>query len=241
MLGRQPNGKELQQVFAFDYLNETNELQLDETTRLVEDLGRELVTDRVSAKLTPALRDIDAQFTAMGGKPQSDSLQRSYIAFLELKRQVAQLESDAPVKESFTFEPRANAHATDPIKSAVYTVHDWNATLARVDDLGKRLQPIQDSLQTARLFSPKDPIPWLPVVTQITFLMVAMAGWIKGYHNEKGLWTIGTLVVGSMILSVFLVFYSKETLINILCQSFAPGGFILYWLAKNKGWLGRHP
>ena len=240
MLGHEPNGKLLQQVFAYDYLNTVNELQLDEATRLVEELGRELVMDRVSTQLSPALREIDTQFAAMEGKPQSDSLQRSYIAFLELKRQVAHLESEAPVKESFTFEPKASAFASNPIKSVVYTIHDWNAALAKIDDLKRQLQPIQDSLQTARLFSPKDPIPWLPVVTQITFLMVAMAGWIKSYHDEKALLTIGVLVVSSMILSVFLVFYSRETLMNILCQSFVPGGFILYWLAKNKGWIGRH-
>jgi hypothetical protein len=33
LLSHQPNAKELQQVFAFDYLNETYETQLEDTTR----------------------------------------------------------------------------------------------------------------------------------------------------------------------------------------------------------------
>ena len=239
ILGHQPDAKEVQQVFAFDYLNDINEVQLDETTRLVEDLGRELLNDRVATHLMPEVKDIEGQFTALQGKSQTGSIQNAYADFLQVKRNIARLEADAPVRESFVFEPKANAYSAEPIKTVVYTIHDWNAALARVDSQKQQLQPILDSLQTALFFSPKDPIPWLPVITQITFLMVAMAGWIKSYHNENAFWTIGVLVVTSMLLSVFLVFYSKETLLNILRQSILPGAFILYWIARTKNWFRR--
>lgn len=238
MLGRQPNGKELQQIFAFDYLNQINELQLNETARLIEDLGRELLNDRIASQLMPRMKNVEAQFTALEGKQQSESVQNSYRRLLELKRSMSRLEADAPVKETFSFEPRANAFDSTPIKTVVYTIHDWNASLAKVDELEKQLQPIQDTLFTARLFSPKDPIPWLPVITQLTFLLAAIPGWIKSYHSETALWTIGALVVLSMMLSVFLVFYSDETLLNILRQSVVPGLFILYWIGKRNNWFG---
>lgn len=133
-----------------------------------------------------------------------------------MQRSAATLETDAPVKYTFTFQPKANAYASEPIKTLVYTIHDWNTASAKVDELTQQLQPIQDSIQTARFFTPKDPLPWLPLITQTTFLMVAMAGWIRTYHSDKAFVTIGALVIISMVISVFLVFYSDETLMNIL-------------------------
>ena len=70
--------------------------------------------------------------------------------------------------------------------------------------------------------------------------MVAVAGWIKEYQNDKAYRPIGLLVACSMLFSVFLVFFSKETLLNILIQSFVPGLFILHWIAKSKNWYHRH-
>jgi len=239
MLRHEPDAKQLEQIFAYRYLNEIHELQLNDTTRLVEDLGRELLNDRAATQLMPKMKDIEAQFTLLQGKPQTEIVHHSYNVFLQLQRSVASLEADTRVKDTFTFEPKANAYSSGPIKTVVYTIHDWNAALARVDELKQQLQPIQDSIQTARFFSPKDPIPWLPVITQITFLMVAMAGWIRSYHSDKAFVTIGILVLSSMFLSVFLVFYSEETLLNILRQSILPGAFILYWIAKSKNWFRR--
>lgn len=239
LLGKQPNAKELQEVFAFDYLNEIHELQLHETTQLVEDLGRELLNDRFAIQLMPKMKNVEAQFILLQGKPQTESVANSYRHFLELQRSVTTLESDAPVKESFTFEPKPNAYASEPLKTVVYTVHDWNAALARVDDLRQQLQPIQDSIFTARFFSPKDPVPWLPLITQLTFLMATMAACIKSYLSETAFRSMGILVLSSMALSVFLVFYSQETLLNILRQSVLPGLFILYWIAKKK-WFRRN-
>jgi hypothetical protein len=239
LLSREPNAKELQQVFAFDYLNETYETQLEDTTRLVEDLGRELLNDRISAQLTPMMKDVDAQFAILKGKSQAGVLQDSYGDFLQFQRRVADLQANPPVKETFAFEPRANAYASEPIKKVTYTIHDWIKALASVDELKRKLQPIQDRLQGVLFFTPKDPLPWLPVITQMTFLMVAMAGWIKSYHSDKAFWTIGVLVVASMLLSVFLVFYSQETLLNILRQSILPGLFILYWIGKSNNWFRR--
>lgn len=239
ILSHEPNAKQLQEVFAFDYLNQINEVQLDGTSTLVEDLGRELLNDRVANQLTPKVNEIEAQFATLQGKPQTETVHIAYGDFLQLKRKAITLEADAPVKETFTFQPKANAYSSEPIKTAVYTIHDWNAALTRVDELEQQLQPIQDRLRVARFFSPKDPIPWLPVITQITFLMVAMAGWIKTYQSDKAFLTIGLLVVSSMLLSVFLVFYSEETLLNILRQSILPGLFILYWIAKSKNWFRR--
>jgi hypothetical protein len=239
-LGRQSNGKELQEVFAFDYLNRVHELQLSETTRLVEDLGRELLNDRLTARLVPRIEHVEAQFATLRGKPQSEGvLQNSYGRFVELQRSVARIEAETPVKETFSFQPKDNAFASEPIKTVVYTIHDWNAALTRVGELERQLQPIQDTLQTARFFSPKDPIPWLPVITQLTFLMVATAGWIKSYHSDTAFWAIGILVALSMLISVFLVFYSDETLLNILRQSILPGIFILYWIGKSNNWFRR--
>jgi hypothetical protein len=239
MLGRQPNGKQLQQVFAFDYLNDIREFELNETTALIEDLGRELLNDRIASQLMPKITNIEQQFTSLRGKPSTESVQRSYIAFLQLRRSVATLETDAPVKYAFSFQPKADAYASEPIKTIVYTIHDWNAAFAKVDEITQQLLPIQDSIQTARFFIPKDPLPWLPLITQTTFLMVAMAGWIRTYHSDKAFVTIGSLVITSMLLSVFLVFYSDETLLNILRQSILPGLFIMYWIAKSKNWLPR--
>jgi hypothetical protein len=239
ILRHEPNAKELEGVFAFDYLNQINEVQLDESTTLVEDLGQELLNDRVTIQLMPKVKDIEAQFAALQGNTQAESVQNSYADFLQLERSITRLKVDAPVKEAFVFEPKANAYSSEPIKSVVYNIHDWKAAFLRVDEFEKKLQPIQDKLHTARFFSPKDPIPWLPAVTQLTFLMVAIAGWIKSYHSEKAFRTIGLLVVTSMLLSVVLVFYSKETLFNILVQSVIPGGFILYWIGKNNHWFHR--
>ncbi len=64
-------------------------------------------------------------------------------------------------------------------------------------------------------------------------------GWVKSYHDDTAFWAIGVLVLCSMGLSVFLVFYSKETWWNIVRQSLIPGLFIVYWIAKNRGWIGR--
>jgi hypothetical protein len=233
-LNQQPNAKELQAVFAYDYLNEIHEVQLVEATRLVEDLGRELVNDRYASELLPITKDLEVQFGTLRGKPQSERVQSSYASFLELQRRIAQIEADAPVKEAFTFQPMANAYASEPIKTVVYTIHDWNAALAKIDEIKQQLQPIRDSLQTARFFSPKDPIPWLPVLTQVAFLRVAIAGWIKSYHTETVFRTIGILVLSSMSLSVFLVFHSDETLFNILRQSLIPGGFIFCTGSRRK-------
>jgi len=239
MLGRQPNGKELQEVYAYDYLNEINQLQLDQTTALVEDLGRELVNDKINREIMPAVRRLDPQFAALQGKPHAEYLESAYTAFLDFKRRINDLEAAVPLKETYLFEPKANAYATEPIKRQTFEIHDWPAAFAQVDVLRGRLQAIQDSVQTALFFTPKDPIPWLPVATQPTVLLVSMAGWVKSYHDDTAFWAIGLLVLCSMGISVFLVFYSKETWWNIARQSVIPGLFIVYWMAKYKGWVGK--
>ena len=239
MLGRERNGKELQGFFAFTYLNEIRELQLNESTRLVEDLGRELLHERVTAQLMPAVNELEAQFGAFKGKSQSENLRNSYRQFLDLKRNIARLETEAPIKETYTFQPMSSAFASEPIKTQQYLIHDWHAAFEKVDQLRNQLQPIQDSITAARFFSPKDPVPWLPVATQLTFLLMALPGWIKSYHSDTPLWPVGLLVAVSMLFSIFLVFYSDETVLNILRQSIVPGLFILYWMARKKGWIGR--
>ena len=151
ILGREPNAKELQQTFAFKYVNEINEVNLDETTPLVEDLGRELLNDRVASLLMPKVKDIEGQFATFQGKTQTHSVQQSYADFLQLKRRMDRLEADAPLKETYIFEPKAKAYSSEPIKRVVYTIHDWDAALAKVDELKQQLQPIQDNLQIARI------------------------------------------------------------------------------------------
>jgi hypothetical protein len=237
MIAKEPDAEKLKGVFAFDYLNEMRELELDETTKLVEDLGHEILQDRISVRLTPALTEADAQFTTLKGKAQTDNLQRAYTALLDLKRRAAQIDSAAPAKETFDFEPMANAYASEPIKKKVYVIHDWNAALAKVDDLAQQLGPIQDSVEAARFFSPKDPSPWITIFAQIVFLAVAIPGWIKSYHEKVPLRTVAVLVVVSIFASVFLIFYSKETIWNVLRQALVPSGFILYWVARKKGWI----
>lgn len=237
MLARRPNGKELQAIFAFRYLKEISEVQLTGKTKLVEDPGRELVIDRTEQDLFPAIAKLQGQFEALKKKP-SDRLPIAYTDLLAIKRLASALTDDAPIKYEYTFAPKANAFATNPDKIIKYTIHDWPAALAKVTELRHGLQPIEDAIESARFFSPKDPLPWLPIAAQLTFLMVAMGGWIKSYHGDS-YFVIGLLVIPSMILSVFLVFYSDETLWNIARQSLFPSGFIVYWIAKRNYWPGR--
>jgi len=236
LLKRQPNGAELTKVFAFRYLNELHEVQLATKTALVEDLGRELLNDTANERLTPVFREIEGRFALLRKKNSDDALRRAYTAFLELKRAADRLETEVPVKEAFTFEPKANAYATTPEKVITYQIHDWSAGISKVDPILGQTQRIRDTIDSTLFFLPKDPIPWLPVVTQITFLLVAMGGWVKSYHGNAYL-AIGVLVIPSMLASIFLVFYSDETLWNIARQSLVPGLFILYWIAHQKGWL----
>jgi hypothetical protein len=236
LIAKDPDAEKLKGVFAYDYLNEMHEVELDETTKLVEDLGRELLQDRISARLTPALTQVDAQFATLKGKTPTDSLQKAYTTLLELRRRATQIDSEAPVKETFDFEPTA-PYASEPLKKKIYTIHDWNGALAKVDDLAQQLRPIQDSLEASRFFSPKDPAPWITIFAQIVFLAVAIAGWIKSYHDEVPLRTIAVLVVVSIFASIFLIFYSKETIWNVLRQALVPSLFILSWVARKKGWI----
>lgn len=236
-LGRQTNGKELKGIFAFEYLNQLNELQLNEATGLVEDLGHELVNDRFASQLEPKLKNAEAQFAALQGNTQPESVRSAYTHFLDLKREVARLEADAPIKESFTFEPRPYPFSSTPTKPAVYTIHDWNSVLAKVDELDQQFQQIQDTLQTLRFFAPKDPNYWVTLMTQLTFLMAAIPGWVKSYLSDKPSWPIIIFVVSSMLVSGFLVLYSAETFLNILRQSILPSFFVLYWIARRRGWL----
>lgn len=224
-------------VFEFDYLNEIRELRLSEDTALVEDIGRELVNDRAAMRLSPMLHDIETRFRALQGKKQSETLEASYVAFLQLQREATRLEASAPVKAEYAFEPRASAYASSPIKTARFTVHDWNAVISQLDGLTLRLQPIQDTLHAASFFAPKDPVPWLPVAAQLSFLLVATAGWIKSYHGGRAYLLMAVLVVPSMLFSIFLVYYSEDTLLNILRQLVVPAIFVLYWIAKENGWL----
>jgi hypothetical protein len=239
MLGREPNGKELQAVFAFEYLNQSNEIELTSKTKLVEDLGLELLRDRTDAKLSPALSRLEVDFASLKNGSKSAKLQDAYAAFLDLTRRASSIVDGVPIKYKYVFEPKANAYSEKPEKVAEYVIHDWSAGFKQVDDLQQRLQSIRDNVDTALFFTPKDPIPWLPVATQLTFLMVAMGGWIKSYHSEQSYWAIGLLVIPSMVASVFLVFYSKETLWNIARQSLIPGAFILYWMGRKNQWVAR--
>ncbi len=238
-LKNQPVWSQYQYIFAFKFLNETAEVRLDVSTRLVEELGKELLDDRVASTLTPAIVQADAQFKALAQKNPPESVQRSYGDLLKIERDVAAIHNGIGIRQSYKFMPRDNAYATEPSRTVIYEIHDWDAALKRVDDLRQRLTPVQDTLRTVAFFTPKDPLPWLPVITQLTFLMVAMAGWVKSYHDETAYWLIGSLVAVSMILSVLLVFFSQDTMLNILRQSIIPGIFILYWIAKKNRWLAR--
>jgi hypothetical protein len=172
----------------------------------------------------------------MAGKPEHRNLQGTLVSFQELKRQISSLEANTPVKSRYLFEPRANAYAS-PERATEYLIHDWNASFGAVDKLNGPLQSIEDQLKAASFFDPKDPVPWLPVLTQITFLMIAMGGWIKSYHSDKAYLAIAVLVVPSMAASVALVLYSQDTFLNIARQSLVPGCFILFWIAKEKAWF----
>jgi hypothetical protein len=236
MLSRQTNGKELTSVFAYEYLNTIRELQLKQNTMLVEDLGRELLNAKADRQIIPLVASIEAQIAAMAGKPEHRNLQGTIVSFRESKRAISGLEGSTPIKARYLFEPRANAYAS-PERKTEYIIHDWNASILAVDQLLPSLQSIEDQLKSASFFDPKDPLPWLPLLTQITFLFVAMGGWIKSYHSDKAFLTIGLLVIPSMFASVVLVLYSQDTFLNIARQSLVPGGFILFWIAKNKKWF----
>jgi hypothetical protein len=230
--------KDVAGILAYDYLNTIYEVKLSSDTALVEDLGRELLKDRATAQLSPALRDIDTQFQKLQTKKDGQALQPSLAGFMKLKREAGELESNAPVKETYVFEPKANAFATAPIKRVEYTLHDWNAALNKVDELAVQLLPIQDNLRAALFLSPKDPAAWLTVTAQVSFLLVAIAGWIKSYQGGTGkayLVMLG-LVAASMLLSVLLVLYSADTKLNLARQLVVPGGFIIYWIGKEKRW-----
>jgi hypothetical protein len=181
---------------------------------------------------------IDAQFQKFQGKKQAQSLQPVFASYIKLKREASRLEVDATVKEKYLFQPKQSAFSTEPIKTVEYTMHDWNEALNRVDKLSAGLQPIQDSLRAATFFAPKDPAAWLTVTAQLSFLLVAMAGWIKSYQGGGGnayLIMLG-LVLPSMTLSVILILYSADTMLNLLRQAVVPALFILYWIGKERKW-----
>jgi hypothetical protein len=117
-------------------------------------------------------------------------------------------------------------------------MHDWKATLNKVDELVGQLLPIEDNLSAALFFAPKDPAAWLTVTAQLSFLLVAVAGWIKSYQGGTGkayLVMLG-LVVPSMLCSVLLVLYSADTKLNLARQLVVPGAFITYWVGKDRKW-----
>jgi hypothetical protein len=64
MLARQPNGRELTSVFSYEYLNTIRELQLKQTTSLVDDLGRELLNFKATTLIMPHVTVIEAQIAA---------------------------------------------------------------------------------------------------------------------------------------------------------------------------------
>jgi hypothetical protein len=156
---------------------------------------------------------------------------------LEVKRLLASAEHDMPVKHKFVFAPKSYAFSTTPDKVVEFVIHDWRAALSTLDGYRPRLASIHDTIEVERFFAPKDPLPWLPIITQLTFLLVAIAGWVKSYHGPSYR-AIALLVIVSMLLSIFLVFFSGETFWNIARQSVIPGIFILYWVGKEKNWWG---
>lgn len=238
IIEKDPNREKIKQVFAFTYLNAVNEVQLETRTKLVEDLGRELLRNGVNEKLTSPLTGIEMELESLRSKSTRESLLKAYSSLLEVKRFISRIEQDVPVKYKYVFMPKANAYSSAPERVVEYVIHDWPPALKNVDEYRARLVPIQDVIKSVRFFTPKDPLPWLSIAAQLSILLIAMGGWIKSYHGDS-YWAIGILVVPSMVLSVFLVFYSDETVWNIVGQSILPGLFILYWIARANKWWDR--
>jgi hypothetical protein len=231
-IGRQPDGEHLKGVYAFTYLNELNETELTTKTKLVEDLGKELFEEQVKVELSPFIERLNSQFALLQKKSAGVNIQNAYATFLEERRRVLNIGENLPIKISYTFEPKPYPFAS-PKKIVKFEVHDWFAAFDKVKKAKADFQPIEDAVESALLFTLKDPHPWITLLAQLGFLFIAIAASIKSYHGNAYK-TIGLLAASSVLASIVLIFYSDETIWNIARQSLIPGGFMIYWIIKSQ-------
>jgi hypothetical protein len=236
-LQRLPNWKEMEEIFPFIYLNSISEIQFELYENLIQAFGEDLVRHKANTDIVPLIDKLERSITSMKNPASREAQLQNLTTVLEARRLATRIGQEAPVMYVSKFSPRNSVFST-PYKNREFVIRDWAVTLAKLDELRAQLDHIEIAVSAEQSLQPKDPLPWLTIAIQMTYLLVAIGGWVKSYHGNS-FWAIAILVVPSMLVSVFMIFYSEETIWNILRQSVVPSLFILYWIGNERKWWSR--
>lgn len=221
-------------IRPFRYLADIAELQLRNRTAVAEGVGAELLRTAVATRITPKLNHLQTKLLELRKSDDAASLRPAATTLYTSRAEIAELTSTPPIRVSYTFAPPGSAYDTHPSARGDFVLHDWEAALRSVHEIEKRIIAADRDAEVRRFLTPRDPRSQVSLVLQIAFLLIAIAGYIVSFAEQPKLAVIASIVAGSMLLSLALVFYSDDTLLNLLVQSLLPGGFILWWAWKKR-------
>lgn len=230
-----PARKEIEGLRAFDYLAQYYEREIRGTLLLSDGAGQELLEEVIARRIEPTRADLEARANNLAGIADPASLAPALRGLLKLDRKIAELRHSPPVVRSLRFAPKLSAYDRDPRLVAVFLLRDWSAATDEVEVLAQELPEIGSEVEVQERLRPRDPIAFIPLVTQLALLLIVVAGSMISFTEKPRPPVVAALVLISMGFSLLLVFMSSNTILNTLVQMVVPGVFMLIWV----GWQRR--
>jgi len=223
-------GKFDEGIFAYSYLNESHELQLERWTQLSNGLGLEYFNYIYKENLETIDSDIQSKFDKIENLSKLPQIASLLSEYFKIKREIQMMREFPKVKYTFKFEPISSPYSDEPDLVKEYKLYDWLGQSKEIPKLKEALWTINDNLIIEHRTRPKDPLFPLTILTQFAFLLAIIPGYILTYTEKRPVLVISLLVIVSIVSSFILIFISPSTWLNIMIQSMVPCIFGFAWL-----------
>jgi len=221
-------------VFAFKYLNAIRDYETFHLTILTNDLG-ETIWQQKYGLIFDSLKQVtndrlDEYSNTENAKDFFDEL----LKLRDLEKKVDSLKNEKYVKYKLVYAPTNNAYA-QPYKIETYVVYDWDKIYIESNNLIKSFNNLEGSIRNKEYLIVKDGNATLTLLFQVVTLLVLIIGLLKNYGFKVDFKILAIIITSSLIVSIYLMFNSKNTVMNILVNITVPSViFLMYFLTKKR-------
>jgi len=220
-------------TFPFSYVNEVNEILLNDITNLVNELGESIIKEKVKDRIDSVKQQIEKDIDEISHLKNANKVANIISEFYQIIGDVSELTTKLEAKYSYMFEPKNYAHA-EPYLVKKFKIKDWVNGINKIESYRERLLKLRNEIKLLIITSPKDPLFFITIMFQVTLLLSTIPRYIISYTGKVPKTFIVLMIVSSMIFSFVLIFVSPSTFLNVLVQCIVPGLFIIYGIRYEK-------